>query len=226
MKKFLLLMCILLGALGYTFAITQPVNEKNWVNYWYINDIYKKWSTYFLSVDYIQYYQWYEAALARAEDWVILWGLWNGANENYPKSYYTTDKNGNKFATKTIRKRITNYLTKIWSEWFKKLGMDMNTYSWAKIDDLFNSLSETERIIIGASYDPATWWGQKSYERNTNTKIRTIAFSPSAKISVEWKSISLNELVTWGKDPVSKLLVTKIFLKKSKIEWFRIEWHP
>ncbi len=214
MKKFLLLLCILLGISGYTFAITQTVNEKDGVNYWYIKDIYKKWSTYFLSVDYIQYYQWYEAALARAEDGVIFWDLSTDYIQNYPASYYTTDKNGERIATKAIKKKITSYLIKIGNKWFSKLIKNTD----------FNKLSEIERMIIGPTYDPATWWGGGEYKRNINTKIRTIPFASSAKITVEWNSLSLDELVTWQKTPTQDFV--KVFLKKWKIEWFRVEYHP
>lgn len=226
-------MCIVLGGLGYTFAITQTVNEKDGVNYGYIKNIYKKWSIYFLSVDYIQYYQWYEAALARAEDGVIFGDLSIEYNQNYPKTYYTTTSSGKRIATKAIKNKVTTYLTKIGQKWYDALIKKINNYnddflsnpqnySWNAVD-ILNKLPEIERIVALTSFDPATWWGGE-YKRNTTTKLRTIAFSPSAKINVENKSLTLSELVTWQKNPTQKLV--KVFLKKWKIEWFRIIYHP
>jgi len=221
-KLIILLVWFIFVSLGYTFAITQTVNETNGVNYGYIKNIYKKWTSYYLSVDYIQIYNWYEAALARAEDGVIFNSLSTDYNQNYPKSYYTSNKDGGRFATKTIRKKINTYLTKIGSNGLEKILNKLDTYTWSNWYEVFNNLPEIERMIVGPIYDPATWWG--NYIRNTNTKIRNIKFSTSAKIIVEDKNFSLDELVNWQKNPTQNLV--KVFLKNSKIEWFRVEYHP
>lgn len=223
MKKLFLFMSILLISFWYTFAITQTVNETNWVNYGYLKGVYKKWSTYFLSVDYIQYYQSYEAALARAEDGFIIGSLSTDFNQNYPTSYYTTNSNGAILATKVIRKKLTAYLVKIGKKWREQFIAGFNNYDWTNQSEMFNSLTETKRMIAWPSFDPATWWGG-NYIRNTSSKIRNIPFSSSAKITVEGTSMSLKDLLNRSKEPTQNLV--KVFLRKGKIEWFRIEYHP
>jgi hypothetical protein len=71
MKKLLLFLSMVFLFSGFTFAITQTVNETNGVNYGYLKNVYKSGNVYFLSVDYIQIYNSYEAAFARAEDGII-----------------------------------------------------------------------------------------------------------------------------------------------------------
>ena len=216
-------MSIIFLFLGHTFAITQTVNETNWINYGYIKNVYKKWATYFLSVDYIQIYQWYEAALARAEDGVILGSLSIKFNQSYPTSYYTTNSNGEIFATKTIRKKITAYLVKVGENGVGKILNKIDSYTWSDPWHGFNDLSEIERMIAWPFYDPAAGWSA-NYIRNTNTQIRNIPFSSTAKITVEGNTMTLPELVTWAQSPTQFLV--KVFLKKGKIEWFRVEFHP
>ncbi len=223
MKNFLLLISVFFVSLGFTFAISQPVNETNGVNYGYIKSIYKKWSNYILSVDYIQYYQSYEAALARAEDGVIFGDHPVDYNQNYPTSYFTTNSNGEKLATKVIRKKITAYLTKNGKKWREQLIAKLSNYEWPIPSTIFNSLTEVERMIVWPSFDPAIWWGW-DYVRNTSTKIRNVQFSSSTKITVEGVSMSIEELFNWAKSPTQNLV--KVFIKKGKIEWFRVEYHP
>jgi len=223
MKKILLLIALFFLSFWSTFAITQKVNETNGINYGYIKSIYSTGTKYFLSVDYIQIYNWYEAALARAEDGEIFWSLSTDYNQNYPVSYYTTNQNNIRVATKTIRKKITAYLVKIGKKWLSKMVNKINNYTWDNSADIFNTLTEIERMIIGPSFDPNGWWW-RNYVRNTNTQIRTIPFSPTAKITVEWNTMTLDQLVEWAKNPTQ--LLVKVFLKSSKIEWFRVEYHP
>ena len=223
MKKFFLLASIIFTFFWCTFAITQTVNETNGVNYGYLKNVYKTWNKYFLSVDYIQLYGWYEATLARAEDGEIFWSLPTDYNQNYPASYYITNQNGARIATKTIKKKITAYLVKNGKKWLDKILNKINSYTGDNSSDVFNALTEIERMIIGPSFDPdGGWWW--NYIRNTNTQIRNIQFSPTAKITVEWNSMTLPGLVSWAQHPTQ--LLVKVFLKNKKIEWFRVEYHP
>lgn len=76
MKKLLLLISVLLVSFWYTFAITQTVNETNWINYWYIKKVFQKNWSYYLNVDFIQVYGWSDSVLARIEDWdcnIVKW---------------------------------------------------------------------------------------------------------------------------------------------------------
>ncbi len=224
MKKISLVLVTLFSLFFWcTFAITQKVNETNGINYGFIKNIYQTWSTYYLAIDYIQIYQWYDAALARAEDGEIFWTLSTDYNQNYPVKYYTTDQNSIRTATKTIRKKITAYLVKIGKKWLNKILNRINNYSWDNSAEVFNTLTEMERMIVGPSFDPATWWWW-NYTRNTNPQIRTIPFSPSARIIVEEKTLTLSGLVAWQQNPTQRLV--KIFLQWGKIEWFNVAYHP
>jgi len=220
MKKLLFLISLIFVFSGYTFAITQTVNETNGVNYGYLKNVYIKWTTYYVSIDYVQLYMWYEAALARAEDGVIFGDLAINFNQNYPAKYYILQSNGEKLANKVIRKKINTYLVKIGKKGREKLIAKLNNYDWSNPSELFNTMTEIERMIAWPSFEPATWWSAK-YIRNTNTQIRNIPFSPTAEISVEWNSMTLPELVTRSQMPSQNLV--KVFLKKGKIEWFRID---
>jgi hypothetical protein len=59
--------------------------------------------------------------LARAEDGIIFGNLSADFNQNYPKSYYTINSKGERLATKTIRKKTTEYLLKIGKDGREKL---------------------------------------------------------------------------------------------------------
>ena len=217
MKKFLSLFLILGVFFGCTFAITQTVNETNGVNYGYIRSVSNVGTKYYLSVDYVQFYQWYEAALARAEDGIIFGDL--PFYQDYPASYYTTNNAGERIATKTIRKTITNYLVKNGSKKFDGLIKKMANYTGMNVSTAFNRLTETERMIVWPSFSPANWrWAE--YIRNTSTKLRKTQFSPTAKITVDTSILTLPQLVTWAKTSTNSLV--KVFLKKGKIEWFKL----
>ena len=219
MKKFLSLFLILGVFFGCTFAITQTVNETNGINYGYIKSISNIGTKYYLSIDYIQYYQWYEAAVARAGDGIIFGDLSIDFNQNYPASYYTTNTAGERIATKAIRKTITKYLVKNGSKKFDSLIKKITNYTGTNISTIFNGLTETERMIVWASFSPAKWrWVE--YIRNTNDKLRKIQFSPTTKITIDTGTLTLSQLVTWAQ-PATKALV-KVFLTKGKIEWFRL----
>ena len=212
---------------GSTFAITQSVNEVNGVNYGLIakDCVYKKWSTYYLSIDYVQYFNWYEAALARAEDGIIFWDLSTDFNQNFPSSYYTTKSDWQRVATSTTKKKITTYLKKIGEKWYDSLIKKMNSNYIGTVSsrDIFNGLTEMERMIVWPSFDPnGGRWG--TYIRNTSTKVRNIPFSKDAKITIEWSSMSLSQVYTWAQNPTQ--VFAKVYLQKGKILWFRVEYHP
>lgn len=219
MKRFLSLAIILGIFFGCSFAITQTVNETNGVNYGYIKSISNVGTKYYLSVDYIQYYQGYEAALARAEDGVIFGDLSTDYNQNYPASYYTTTPDGHRLATKAIKKTITKYLVKNGSKKFDGLIKKMTNYTGTNVSTIFNGLTETERMIVWSSFSPAKWrWTE--YIRNTNDKLRKTQFSPTAKVTVDTSTLTLSQLFTWAKTSPNSLV--KVFLKKGKIEWFKL----
>lgn len=221
MKKILLLALVIFIGFGYSFAITQTVNETNGVNYGYIKDVYKRWSTYYLSVDYIQYYQWYEAALARIDDGIIFWDLSTMYDQDYNYKYYYVEEDGQRFSTQVAKKAVAAYL-KNGKKKFNTLIKRLNDNNWNP-ESVFNNLSEVERMVAWPSFDPATWWGG-NYTRNTNTKIRNIPFASSATITVEWETMSLSWLLSRVQSPTQML--TKVFLKRGKIEWFRVEYQP
>jgi hypothetical protein len=77
-------------------------------------------------------------------------------------------------------------------------------------------------MILWPSFDPYSWWWLY-YIRNTNTKIKNVPFSSSAKITVQGSSLSLEELLNWWDLQTQNLV--KVFLNKWKIEWFRVEYH-
>ena len=221
MKKFLSLFLILGVFFGCTFAITQTVNETNGINYGYIKNVYQSWALYYLAIDYVQIYTGYDAALARIEDGVIFGDLWTDYNQKYPTSSYTTDKNGARFATKTIRSRLQKYLTKAKRKSLKKV-MVKGTDNWISAAQ-FNKFSENDRMILAPSFDPDWWWGG-NYLRNSSPTIRNIPFSPSAKITVEDKTLTLSGLVTWEQHPTQ--IMGKVFLQNWTIQGFRVEYHP
>lgn len=223
MKKIFLLASLLFTFFGFTFAISQTVNETNGVNYGYIHSIYKTGTKYFLSVDYVQYYKWYEAVLARAEDGMIFWDLDMTFNQDYPTTSYTTNASGYRIATRAVKRTISAYLTRNGQRRINVLLWKMNNYTGTNSADLFNGFTQTERMIIWPAYDPATWWGW-DYVRNTTTKLRKVQFGTSPRITVEGNILSLDELVTWAQHPTQLFL--KVFLQRGKIEWFRVEYHP
>jgi hypothetical protein len=157
MKKLLSLLLTMFVFFGCTFAITQTVNETNGVNYGYIKGVSNVGTKYYLSVDYIQYYQSYEAALARAEDGIIFGDLSIDFNQNYSDYSYTINDDGQRFATKAIRKKIAAYLVKNGKKGYDKLiaKMTASYIATISISDVFNELSETERMIVGPSFSPA-----------------------------------------------------------------------
>lgn len=69
MKRLISLLMVFSLFASTTFAITQTVNEKDWINYGFIQKVYKKNFKYYVTVDYIQLYTWKEGLIASIEDW-------------------------------------------------------------------------------------------------------------------------------------------------------------